>query len=670
VENCRNKVGYTGFVATNPPRYYLSQEVTNLYWVDIDGPYGFERATNTWVVADTVAKASGLHAGHASWYVDAQYQDPYWGAWGWHADGSNAWNTNRYTGREGTNTWATCTNWTAIYKPGEFTTPDPLGMPVLYEVAREERYYLARGYPEDAYGVYLCHGLYEVVRQNGADEYTTTALVQRTYAELFDAGWSNAPWGFQATYDRVTPGPSVLDPLDSISECTVCGNPLSTCMHRQDINIATQTVSAESAKRSLATTEDFLQLRRMQFRVCVTNAQSNVVYRFQAPLMFFPEGTNAARLWTNIDVAAKCEEAGMLWIRPHGILIDPPPENGEICVLKVEFLPRAGKINYGFDPKETVRDDGPYPWTSVDKDDTADLPKIVIDSGAVANRVELVVVSGGSSADIDPKTLAVSSTDLTITGQGTFGNALVEARIGSIGPACSKLNIMALPKRGPVQVGIYRISDSSSAGTAFPAGVPSDAEIINTLNDIFEQAHVEFELHTSSGVYDVQYDTTKLPYVSGYPGFTAGQDGKWEEGEQDAFFTGNPLPWAATIKVFLLKENGDTKWNHYAEPYDAYLVRGFTGSYGVSNTTYSVVFTEGTVGHTALTIAHEVGHRLGLAAHDDGGGHDAGPWPSGEESLMRSGQPTGAPSAPTFPVPGRWLRHEDWKKANDRAGSP
>ena len=50
---------------------------------------------------------------------------------------------------------------------------------------------------------------------------------------------------------------------------------------------------------------------------------------------------------------------------------------------------------------------------------------------------------------------------------------------------------------------------------------------------------------------------------------------------------------------------------------------------------------------------------------DDGKDHDAGPWPQGQESLMRSGTPTGDPDNPTFPVPGRWLRHEDWNEAND-----
>lgn len=67
---------------------------------------------------------------------------------------------------------------------------------------------------------------------------------------------------------------------------------------------------------------------------------------------------------------------------------------------------------------------------------------------------------------------------------------------------------------------------------------------------------------------------------------------------------------------------------------------------------------------------HPIGHILGLAFYnDDGGGHDAGPWPTLEEHLIRTGQPSGPVESPVFPVPGAWLRHEDWKEANDKAGS-
>jgi hypothetical protein len=222
---------------------------------------------------------------------------------------------------------------------------------------------------------------------------------------------------------------------------------------------------------------------------------------------------------------------------------------------------------------------------------------------------------------------------------------------------------MALPKRGPIEIGIYRISDSTSAGTAFPGDVPSNADILDTVNCVFEQAQVSFSLHTSSGSYDVEYDTVTSPFTNGM--WTSGSDGKWQLPEEDAYLDVDPSPWTAPIKIFLIRANGDSESFVYDPPYDAYFVRGFAAGLPL----HSVIFTDGTSGQTALVVAHEIGHILGLAVYNDDGGHDSGPWPDGEEHLIRSGQPSGPVGSPTFPVPGEWLRHEDWKKANDEAGA-
>ncbi|MBN2209376.1 MAG: hypothetical protein JW759_08785, partial [Candidatus Coatesbacteria bacterium] len=45
-----------------------------------------------------------------------------------------------------------------------------------------------------------------------------------------------------------------------------------------------------------------------------------------------------------------------------------------LTVLKVEFQARDGKVNYGFDPREALWTGGPYPWASVDKDGSSDVP--------------------------------------------------------------------------------------------------------------------------------------------------------------------------------------------------------------------------------------------------------------------------------------------------------
>ena len=59
-------------------------------------------------------------------------------------------------------------------------------------------------------------------------------------------------------------------------------------------------------------------------------------------------------------------------------------------------------------------------------------------------------------------------------------------------------------------------------------------------------------------------------------------------------------------------------------------------------------------------IAHEMGHFLHLSTRSDdtvtdGEGHDPGKFPVETIGLMRAGQKGGE---------GKWLRHEDWQRAN------
>ena len=65
--------------------------------------------------------------------------------------------------------------------------------------------------------------------------------------------------------------------------------------------------------------------------------------------------------------------------------------------------------------------------------------------------------------------------------------------------------------------------------------------------------------------------------------------------------------------------------------------------------------------------AHELGHVLALSwlyiSSDPH--HDPGPFPDGTCGLMKSGQPVGGLRSP-MPC-GKWLRHQDWEAANDKA---
>ena len=335
----------------------------------------------------------------------------------------------------------------------------------------------------------------------------------------------------------------------------------------------------------------------------------------------------------------------------------------EITAVKVTFKAIPGSEHKGFEPDNTLRSEEPYAWASVDKNSTSSVVRIEIEPSSAADMIELAVVSGTGCADITPKNFSAANTELTITGQGDAGNAIVEARIKNTALVCECLNVMALSKRGPIGVGIYRVWDSRSPATALPTNILSDAEIVAAMNERFAQAQITFEVDGSSGTYDVQYDNLQAPYTSSN-GWTAGSDGM-VQAEELSSITANAASWTAALKLIILRANGDPVNMHRDPPYSTMLIEGFQSSTPFNHV---VMFTEPYVRPLAQVIPHEFGHTLGLAYYnDDGGFHDLGAWPEGSEKLMRPGVPSGSVQNPTFPEFGRWLRHEDWRQSNDEA---
>jgi hypothetical protein len=232
-----------------------------------------------------------------------------------------------------------------------------------------------------------------------------------------------------------------------------------------------------------------------------------------------------------------------------------------------------------------------------------------------------------------------AATVLTIHGGATAGNTVIEARIKGSNVVLDRLNVMVLPTRH-LTVGIYRIVDPDRPGTG-PVSGQTDESLIASLNEIYRQTWIEFTL-VASATNNFIYD--------------ANQDDKLQVTEQPVSLATNT--WAGQVRVFLFKNSGVAY-----QGYPNSFVRGFTPDvFGQS--LYSVVFSSEMVENT---FAHEVGHQLNIPVRDSAPGeHDPGPWPEGEEGLMKSGAPVGN----VWPVPtGKWLRQEDWKEANDKAGT-
>ncbi len=288
---------------------------------------------------------------------------------------------------------------------------------------------------------------------------------------------------------------------------------------------------------------------------------------------------------------------------------------------------------------------------------------------------------------------------------------------GKTGPIALTLKVLVLPQRTR-KIAIYRLEDPTAPLTQFtqdPAvALPTDAEILATCNDCFEQCGVKFELHPSSGNYQYPYDTRGYSQEKGYstdlPARTS--DGKLDSDERRAFMEEKwepPIPPATepikhdapidtlfpvkignpdTHVVIIFKESGMP----YGEDYPGLMQRGFAGS---------GVFARNLQQKTqiSLVVAHEIGHELGLSKAgvnedgDDRGGHDQPPYSipiardhtngvapvhpgnsfvkhksAPNRALMQAGTPEG--TAALFELPwiyGRWIRWEDWKWANERA---
>jgi hypothetical protein len=312
----------------------------------------------------------------------------------------------------------------------------------------------------------------------------------------------------------------------------------------------------------------------------------------------------------------------------------------KVPAITVRFEARPGEINHGFDPTEVE------PWTSVGVGRTNEVVQLVVEPASVLPYVELVAVAS-NLVSVTPQSVTQSPQNLTIYGLSATSDTKVELRWKPNHVPLSPLHTMVLMNR-TLSVGIYRIEDPISGATR-PVGGPPESSVINTLNQIYKQTCITFsDANTSSQTNSIVYDGT----------CTAGAvDGKLQDCERPLALVTNV--WAGQLRVFFFKNSGIS----YSTP-SSFFVHGVSYKNDILGIwLYSIVFADTMVENT---VAHELGHQLGLAAKNpDSGGHDTGATPAGVEHLMKSGQPVGG----IWPVPtGQWLRHEDWQEANSTAG--
>lgn len=387
-----------------------------------------------------------------------------------------------------------------------------------------------------------------------------------------------------------------------------------------------------------------------------------------------------------------------------------PGKLGTVSLAAPQISSDPGKIHLGFDPPNSSENDDPHTyWASVVQGGTNTVLNLDLSRLPPSAYEWKIADTDTSRVDISPRTFTSSTTKLTITGLNTGSNipeatTLSLVPTGSNGPAILTLKAWVLPQR-EMGLAVYVLEDPNAPLTRFASAptvpLPSNAEILAVVNDSMQQAGVRFTLHPSSGTYSFPYDTRgynlELGYSDQLPGRTS--DGRLSLEEKTALFDpfGSRPGIADGIfpvqrndpqnrRIILIKES--------AVPYDSInapngpMVRGLPG--GI------VLFVRNLPQQVALAAAHEVGHTLGspqglsTANDDGGGGHDQPPYsyavsvdqPNGVPPLHpgnaiyqhkatpnRALMQSGAPEPAGLPwVYGRWMRNEDWRRANRGAG--
>jgi hypothetical protein len=230
------------------------------------------------------------------------------------------------------------------------------------------------------------------------------------------------------------------------------------------------------------------------------------------------------------------------------------PENHGFMLVPIGFQAREGEINHGFDPR--VTQDDPWPWASVVKGALSNAVKVMLPGNAA--QMKLVVVpegSEGATIDVTPKDGFKNGDNNITLSSSADGDSITTATVevhmfneqgSDTGEVVAKLHVMALPHR-TVSLGIYRVEDPSSSNQE--VGGPTNAQIKELLDSIYQQAGVEFQIVSSdSGPLSISYDIYQSPRV-------AAGDGRVQE-EEFATIAGDSRTQSGQARLFLAANSG------------------------------------------------------------------------------------------------------------------
>lgn len=366
---------------------------------------------------------------------------------------------------------------------------------------------------------------------------------------------------------------------------------------------------------------------------------------------------------------------------PGGALSPSAPTDNRAVIspskLKPSFYARAGMLAQGYDPMPTnkLADH----WTSLAVGGTNEITELRLPLAWATNRIELKVTGPISVTPTSGFTNLV--TPLTIVSTGTNGDvATIEAQAvdGTNRTTIVTLQVMILPLR-LVPVGIFRVTDPASEATAL-GDTDSNETIINTLNQIFKQANVQFYDQTTNFADGEFVNGISINYdLDAKNGLLDRGPNSLVPDEEDIIKNWVQSNIGNSLLPILFIRQWSVPYNTANLPPPLKDIRRNT--FGPENKQIPVIFAEPARLLQSLTGTHEVGHFLGLDHWPDDVVSLDFPWPMDNgvkvEHLMRPGAPKFWPTDPNadmsdtsnwmVPFPGQWMDKESWDQVNKKA---